>query len=323
MNWLVPSLPQEKPVPLNEAPLSLPQSPRAASDARCWVARICRQLGRDDLVESAQTGTSELVANAILHGRAPISVRMRGTATHPRIEVRDGSPKAPMAPPHAVDPEDFLATFGRGLALVAMSATAWGASMEHDGKVVWFEPTSTFGGHEPPSPVFDSVVKTAVAPYSDRAVEVTLIGLDVELAKSLAQQYAELNRELRLLAVSHQEQYPLAADLSAMFASYERQLPREVDLAVKRALRAGESTIDLAVTVEPEAAEILTTMLEMFDLADAFCKAERLLSLQRTPAQRDFHIWYLAEFIRQIAGDDPKPFAQFDPVEPLGDQQVS
>ncbi len=310
-------------MPLNKAPLTLSQNPRAASDARSWVARICRDLGRDDLIESAQTGTSELVANAILHGRAPISVRMRGTVTHPRIEVRDGSPKAPTAPPHAADPEDFLATFGRGLTLVAMSAIAWGASMEPNGKVVWFEPTSILGDQEPPEPVFDSVVATHEEPYSERAVEVTLLGLDVNLAKSLSQQYAELHRELRLLAVSHQEQYPLAANLSAMFASYERQLPRDATLAIQRALRAGESFIDLTVTVEPEASEILTTMLEMFDLADAFCKAERLLSIQRTPAQREFHIWYLAELIRQIAGEAPTPFAQFDPAEPLGNQQVS
>ena len=36
--------------------------------------------------------------------------------------------------------EDALLTGGRGLALVAMSSTAWGASIEPTGKVVWFEP---------------------------------------------------------------------------------------------------------------------------------------------------------------------------------------
>ncbi|WP_157953160.1 ATP-binding protein [Nocardioides allogilvus] len=308
---------------LSHDPLSLSQTPRAAADARRWVARICRELGREDLVECAQVGTAELVANAILHGVAPISVRVRGTATHPRIEVLDGSSEAPVPASSAVDSDDFLATFGRGLSMVAMSAVAWGASMEDDGKVVWFEPASGVGDHEAATPVFDSHAEPDVESRSDQAVAVSLLGLDVPLATALGRQYADLRRELRLLAVAHQDAYPLAANLSAMFASYERQLPREVQFAVKRARRAGKATIDLDVTVEPEAAPILTTMLEMFDLADAFCKAERLLSIQRTPEQRAFHVWYLSEYTRQIDGQQPVSFRKSGPGQALGNQQVS
>jgi anti-sigma regulatory factor (Ser/Thr protein kinase) len=310
-------------LPLNQAPLSLSQTPRAAADARRWVAHICRQLGRDDLVECAELGTAELVANAILHGLAPISVRVRGTATHPRIEVLDGSPQAPVVPAPVAEPDDFLATFGRGLSMVAMSAVAWGASIEGNGKVVWFEPSTGVGEHEAAKPVFDSHAEPDVEARSDQAVAVHLLGLDIPLATALNRQYADLRRELRLLAVAHQDAYPLAANLSAMFASYERQLPRDVHFAVKRARRAGSATIDLDVTVEPEAAPILKTMLEMFDLADAFCKAERLLSIQRTPEQRAFHVWYLTEYIRQIDGEAAVSFRQSDPARLLGSQQVS
>ena len=83
------------------------------------------------------------------------------------------------------------------------------------------------------------------------------------------------------------------------------------------------AAIDLDVTVEPGAAPILKTMLEMFDLADAFCKAERLLSIQRTPEQRAFHIWYLSEYIRQIDGEPPITFRESDSARSLGNQQVS
>lgn len=303
--------------------MSLSQTPRAAADARRWVAHICRELGRDDLVECAQVGTAELVANAILHGAAPISVRVRGTATHPRIEVLDGSPVAPVPAASTVDSDDFLATFGRGLSMVAMSAVAWGASMEDDGKVVWFEPAAGVGDRAAADPVFDSHAEPDVESHSDQAVAVRLLGVDVAVATALGRQYADLRRELRLLAVAHQDAYPLAANLSAMFASYERQLPREVHFAVKRARRAGKATIDLSVTIEPEAAPILRTMLEMFDLADAFCKAERLLSIQRTPEQRAFHVWYLTECIRQIDGEPPISFPRRDQTRTSGDQQVS
>jgi anti-sigma regulatory factor (Ser/Thr protein kinase) len=310
-------------LPLNQDPLPLSQSPRAAADARRWIADVCRQLERDDLVECAEMGTGELVANAILHGEAPIAVRMRGTSTHPRVEVLDGSSKAPVPPSQAADPEDFLATFGRGLSLVAMSAVVWGASIENRGKVVWFEPAAELSDHNTPEPVFDSTVDAQVQRRSDQAVSVTLLGMDVALATELSRQYADLRRELRLLAVAHQEDYPLAANLSEMFASYEHQLPREAQLAVQRARRDGVAAIDLEVKVEPEAGPILTTMLEMFDLADAFCKAERLLSLQRTAEQREFHIWYLTELIQQINGEPPSGFQRAEAAHASPDQQVS
>ena len=48
--------------------------------------------------ECAELGVSELVTNALLHGEPPIPVRVRGTAEHPRIEVRDSSVEAPILP---------------------------------------------------------------------------------------------------------------------------------------------------------------------------------------------------------------------------------
>ncbi len=280
-------------------------------------------MDRHDLVECAEMGTGELVANAILHGSAPIAVRMRGTSTHPRVEVLDGSPKAPIPPSRTVDPDDLLATFGRGLSLVAMSSVVWGASMENRGKVVWFEPATGMGDHETPEPVFDSTVDYGPQARSDQAVDVVLRGFDVQVSTGLGRQYADLRRELRLLAVSHQEDYPLAANLSDMFASYERQLPHDVYRAVNRARRDGQASVDMVVKVEPEAAPILSTMLEMFDLADAFCKAERLLSIQRTPQQRAFHVWYLNELINQINGEPPTDFQKAGPAQANPNQQVS
>jgi hypothetical protein len=46
-------------------------------------------------------------------------------------------------------------------------------------------------------------------------------------------------------------------------------------------------------------------MLELMDLADEFCRSQRLLSLARSPHQREFQRWLLGEFIRQAAGEAP------------------
>lgn len=309
-------------MPLTAPPLNLPPTPRAAADARRWVARLCEQLGREDLVECAELGTSELVANAILHGVPPISVAVRGTATHPRIEVRDGSPITPAAPATLGELDDALATFGRGLSLVSLSAIAWGASVEGHGKVVWFEPAAELGESGPTEPVFDHAGAPTVDDLSQRAVRVELVGIDVELSLSLRRQYYDLRRELRLLSVAHHDQYPLAANLSAMFASYERQLPKQVYPALKRAQRNRQKTVDVTAYVEPEASPIFTTMLELFDLADAFCRAERLLSMERTSEQRRFQQWYLGQLIAQIEGVGPTAFDR-TPRDTNGGQQVS
>jgi anti-sigma regulatory factor (Ser/Thr protein kinase) len=293
-------------VPLTKQALPLSASPRAVADARRWVHDICVELGRDELIECAELGVSELTTNAVLHGAEPIAVRVRGTSSHPRIEVIDGSPEPPTPPSATSDPEEFLTTFGRGLSIVAMSSVAWGASIEPDGKVVWFEPAPEVREDGGADAVIDSTVDDGPAVLSDDAREVRLLGLDLGLYASLTRQYYELRRELRLLAVAHQDHYPLAADLSAMFTSFERQIPGDLHRTVRAALDAGAHSVDVAVRMEPEASSIVSTMMEMFDLADAFCKAERLLSLQRTPAQREFHLWYLGEMVRQLAGERPR-----------------
>jgi hypothetical protein len=96
-------------------------------------------LARHALVEAfADLGTparqqselvaSELVTNAILHGRGPVVFRAGRRGDRLRIEVDDGS--SLMGPP----------TDGsRGLELIAHVASAWGVQRHEPGKTVWAE----------------------------------------------------------------------------------------------------------------------------------------------------------------------------------------
>ena len=90
-------------MPLNRPPLALGRGARGVQDARRWVAGLCTEIGRPELSECAQLGVSELVTNALLHGEPPFTVRMRGTAEHPRVEVRDSSVEAPILPSEPLD----------------------------------------------------------------------------------------------------------------------------------------------------------------------------------------------------------------------------
>ena len=122
--------------------LTLASSPRAAADARRWVGDVCARLDRTDLVECAELGVSELVANAILHATAPYQgarARHRRATRASRWSTARPDPPVPPTPVEG-DDLDLLLTFGRGLSMVAQCAVAWGATIEPDGKIVWFEP---------------------------------------------------------------------------------------------------------------------------------------------------------------------------------------
>ncbi|MDZ5660865.1 ATP-binding protein [Nocardioides sp. S-58] len=289
--------------------LTLASSPRAAADARRWVGQVCHRLERPDLVECAELGVSELVANALLHATAPYKVRVRGTATHPRIEVVDGSPVPPVPPaPVEVDDLDLLLTFGRGLSMVAQCAVAWGATIESDGKIVWFEPAPEVSEDAAAEWVIDQHDQVPPKPTSEATVEVRLVGVDVPLHASLRRQYHELRRELRLLSLSHQSDYPLAGDLTAMFTNFERQFPDSYRDQLRAAESQGLHQVDVSFPMMREAGPIFVTMTEMFDVADAFCKAERLLSMARTSAQRSLHNWLLGELVHQLDGAGAQPW---------------
>ena len=95
---------------------------------------------------------------------------------------------------------------------------------------------------------------------------------------------AELRRELRLLALAHQDTYPVASDLSAFFSALSRDFRGQLGgEALLRALRSGRSHLDLEVKCgRPTPSARFARLLELLDLADAFCRNERLLTLART-----------------------------------------
>jgi PAS domain S-box-containing protein len=115
------------------ASLDVPAAPAAVGDGRRFTTATLRQWSLPDAV--VRDGTliaSELLTNAVLHGRPPISLRLRKTAREIAIEVGDGAPAMPRK--LRARPEDAS---GRGLAIVAQLSTRWAARADRDGKTVW------------------------------------------------------------------------------------------------------------------------------------------------------------------------------------------
>lgn len=118
--------------------LALPATPAAARLARGFVSSTLSEV-EPDVVDVAVLLTSELVANAVLHGRAPIRLQLHREHGTLRIEVYDAGRL--WAPPPAAA-WSLTSEGGRGLPLLAALATSWGSQSDVDsvvGKVVWFE----------------------------------------------------------------------------------------------------------------------------------------------------------------------------------------
>ncbi len=285
-------------------------------DARRWVVGTCKDIGRDDLVECAEIAVSELVTNALLHAEAPISVRVRGTREHPRVEVRDGSRVVPELP-HVTTPQDeaeLLLTFGRGLSIVARASDAWGIDLDDEGKVVWFAPANAFAEHTGAegrvTGAPDEDVEDEDSELDLDLVDFSIRGIPVRDYITSTRHYRELRREIRLLALAHQDDYPLAKNLSDLFSAMDQPARAQVGTQqIEAAYAAGEETTDLELTLPRRVVERVDLFIEMLDLADEFCRAERLLSVARTSDERAFQTWFLREFVRQAGGEKPQPWS--------------
>lgn len=116
--------------------IELPPSPVAVAIARRFVAEHCTSL-ETTLLQDAELLVSELVTNAVVHGRPSIVLQVRPDPPGIGIEVRDEGDADPLVPeeePALVSPS------GRGLRMVAALASSWGVRRSEDGpgKVVWF-----------------------------------------------------------------------------------------------------------------------------------------------------------------------------------------
>ncbi len=296
-------------MPLNRPALTLGSGPGGVQQARRWVIDTCHDIDRSDLIECAEFGVSELVTNAVLHGASPIKVRVRGTWEHPRVEVTDGSTEPPIMPGSELlgGDDDMLLTFGRGLGIVARCSTAWGVEIEDDGKVIWFVPASEPSEGEGVEGVVTGLPDANQQDVSvDAVTHVEVHGVPISQFHAFQVHYRELRREVRLLALAHESDYPLAKTLSDLFGSLDRDLREGIrNEDIESAQASGKAATDLRVNMPRTTAESIGRFLELLDLADAFCREERLLSLARTPEQRRFQQWFLGEFVRQVRGEAP------------------
>ena len=301
-------------MPIHRPVFTLGTGPSGVHEARRWATEACSEIDREDLTECAELGVSELIGNAILHGEPPVRMRMRGTPEHPRIEVSDGSRQPPELPEpsthHPID-DDPLITFGRGLDIVARCSDAWGADVDDHGKVVWFVPATEIRSDGVEGVITGSADDRSRRTAAANQVHVEVREVPLRTLHASQTQWSELRREVRLLSLAHEGDYPLAKSLSELFSDIDRILREGIHSdAIESALASGEATTDLRVDLPKASAETIEQFVELLDLADEFCQKQRLLSLARTPEQRRFQRWLFGELVRQQRGEPPRPWPE-------------
>ncbi|WP_148573271.1 SpoIIE family protein phosphatase [Nocardioides caldifontis] len=107
---------------------------RAVAEARRMVlTHLQAWRVAEEICDEVVLMASELVTNALMHGRAPIDLRLRRTGSEIVFEVQDRAVYRPRRRRAADDDEH-----GRGLHIVSVLADRWGSRATGSGKSVWF-----------------------------------------------------------------------------------------------------------------------------------------------------------------------------------------
>jgi anti-sigma regulatory factor (Ser/Thr protein kinase) len=119
--------------PMATAVTGFASDPASVPAGRRFVAALLEEWACAHLTDTATLLTSEVLTNAVVHGLGPVRLRLRRTETEVTVIVSDRGRYQPQ--PRLADLTDES---GRGLSLLEMLATSWGARATEEGKDVWF-----------------------------------------------------------------------------------------------------------------------------------------------------------------------------------------
>jgi serine/threonine-protein kinase RsbW len=123
---------------------ALPHDPAAVPGAREQLVDLLTDVGvAEDTVVEAELASSELLGNAIMHGRptadGTVVLRVRVREEAVEVAVTDGGPAEGQAADIRPRRTSVVATRGRGLRIVRSLAHEWGVLVDADqgGTTVW------------------------------------------------------------------------------------------------------------------------------------------------------------------------------------------
>ena len=294
--------------------LNLPPDPESARRARRFVRRQLAAWGCEDLTEAAVLCVSELVTNAVIHTRTPLSLTMRWSPPRLRVELYDRSRSAAIGARtlaavggHVGDGEGgeatSQATSGRGLLIVAALSATVGETIEDDGKTVWFELEAGRGADAGPAVIIQQP-GSSNGHDTARLPTVRLLRVPVGIAVASDDHLIEVTRELSLDPGS-----PLATRLLGALAEAGGCFPFDED--ERERLRAaqvfGNPRLDIEFRVDGDRLAALRRVAALLDEAEDVMRSGGMLTLAPPVAVGRYRHWILEEIASQLAGARPEP----------------
>jgi anti-sigma regulatory factor (Ser/Thr protein kinase) len=268
--------------------------------ARQLVIDTVTRWGLDEIADAAALCTGELAANAVLHGRTSFDVVIRRRGSGVRIDVIDQRPdEVPAAVPLtgiAVDITRDAAT-GRGLQIVAATATRWGYTTSESDKSVWAEIEPGRLGVHP-----DPIALIGYVPHrSPDDLHLVLRSMPVRPAVASGVQVDELVREIQLGATGAGDSSLLARLYRLLDVSAPARLSGRH--AALRAAGRHEDRFDLVLDTP------MATLVAVGDLNDLLEELSRRRGTwaEIAPEVAEYRRWLREETTRQLAGEAPQP----------------
>jgi PAS domain S-box-containing protein len=278
----------------------LPAEPVSARKARRAVLDALADWSLDDLGDEAALLVSEVVTNAVLHAGGTIDLAVRRQGEGVRVEVRDRSATMPSPRSFAGD-----SVTGRGLEILDLTATNWGAELSDEGKVVWFELGTRNAAGGPVG---------VQRPPETEGFTVEFRGTPVALARATFDYGDALMRELALVAFAEGSGEPVAP----VVVTPHLRLTEILD-ALLTAAEEGRDRVDMSVQLPAGSASAALQRLALIDEANRIAQEGRLLLPPSIPELSHCRRWMMGEILAQSSGEPPSPWTapeEVDTAEP-------
>ncbi len=146
--------------------------------------------------------------------------------------------------------------------------------------------------------------------------EVRIVDFPLRVALRVRQHAESLSREFAIIALGGGD----GADVPARLLEIARQhneryggLNPEADAAVDAGFARNQEFMDFTLYVPETLLEDTVAMAPVLLEVDAYCRSGDLLTPPPTDEMRAFWLWFLAEIVRQIAGEQPRSWREFVP----------
>lgn len=292
--------------------LVLEPHPSSASAARRWVREQLHAVGHDELADSAELATSELVTNAVLHAQTAVTVTMEPRAGRWRIRIGDVGPGVVAL---SSQQAGQVRSRGRGLQILDSISRRWGVEEQVHGKHVWFEPRSLHDRVRAPSP--SSADGSCDLPEGPEARVAVLHQAPIGLLRQARQRVADLHRELVLLTYAHEAETDrsparVGRARSSRLVELADAIEPITELGSDDALGTSSAeTATLTCRFPSPAPPDLGSWPDLLDEADDYCRGEDLLTLAAPRQEALARRWFLTEVARQFSGLPPRSWPDY------------